>query len=232
MLGPARCLALEVEDLQRARTFYADTLGLRVERVTDDEVVLAAGDCRVALRSVGALPRGGSHVHYAFSIPPAEYDRWFDRLAEDHDLEERTFGDARSLYCFDPAGHCVELGERGEGTAISGVFEIVLEITDLEAATERYEDVGFSVVDRGTDRRRVRLTTGELDLELWEPQYGIADARGGVHVDFVVAADDPVAIVAELDEHEWQIDERDDGTVVLRDWDGHQLTLVPSETPA
>lgn len=231
MLGPARHLALEVEDLQRAQSFYVDTLELRVERATDDDVVLAAGDCRLALRSVGCLPRGGAHVHYAFSVPPAQYDRWFDRLAADHDLEERTFGDARSLYCFDPAGHCVELGERGDGTGITGVFEIVLEVTDLEAATERYQALGFSIVDRGTDRRRVRLTTGELDLELWEPQYGIANARGGDHVDFAVEATDPSAIAESLDSDQWHVEETDDG-VDLRDWDGHRLALLSNGSVA
>lgn len=225
MLGPARCLALETEDLDAARTFYGDVLDLPVEESHDGEVVFAAGKCSLALRSVGSLPRGGAHVHYAFSVPPAEYDDWYDRLAADRDLEERTFGDARSLYCFDPAGHCVELGERGEGQGITGVFEIVLEVTDLEAATDRYRSIGFSVVDRGTDRRRVRLTTGDLDLELWEPQYGIADARGGVHVDFAVATEDPQAIADGLDPDEWRIEE-DGDDARLRDWDGHSLTLV------
>lgn len=224
MLGSARRLALEVEDLPSARDFYAETLELPVEQTTNDEVVLAAGDCRLALRPVGCFPRGGAHVHYAFSVPPDEYGRWYDALDANHDLEERTFGDARSLYCFDPAGHCVELGERGEGDGITGIFEVVLEVTDLEEARQRYEAVGFSVVDRGGDRRRVRLSTGDLDLELWEPQYGIADARGGVHVDFAVVAEDPVGIADSLDDDDWRIERTADG-VVLLDWDGHRLTL-------
>lgn len=224
MLGPARSLALAVDSVDATRSFYADTLDLPVVDATDREILLQVGDCVLALRSADSLPRGGSHVHYAFSVPPVEYDDWYDTLAADRDLEERTFGDARSLYCFDPAGHCVELGERGEGSGITGIFEIVLEVTDLAAATERYEAIGFSIVDRGDDRRRVRLTTGELDLELWEPQYGIANARGGVHVDFTVAADDPAEIAAALDRNEWRREEIPGG-VRLRDWDGHSLTL-------
>lgn len=226
MLDGARSLALEVIDLDAARAFYEDALGLDVEQHADDGVTLQAGDCKLTLRPVGALPRGGAHVHYAFAVPPAEYDDWYERLASDHDLEERTFGDARSLYCFDPAGHCVELGERGEGSGITGIFEIVLEVTDLDAATDRNTALGFSLVDRGKDRRRVRLTTGDLDLELWEPQYGIAEARGGDHVEFAVTADDPEGIADELDPHEWRATVTDHGAVELRDWDGHTVRLV------
>lgn len=227
MLDAARSLALEVTDLDAALAFYEDELDLGVEARSGDGVELRAGDCTLALRPVGALPRGGAHVHYAFAVPPAEYDDWYERLAAGHDVEERTFGDVRSLYCFDPAGHCVELGERGEGSGITGVFEIVLEVTDLDAATERYTALGFSVVDHGEDRRRVRLTTGELDLELWEPQYGIADARGGDHVEFAITADDPEGIADRLDPTTWRAAVIDHGAAELRDWDGHIVRLVP-----
>lgn len=226
MLGRARWLALEVEDIVATGEFYEDDLGLSLESAGDDQRVYRAGETAIALRSVGALPRGGAHVHFAFSVPPAEYDEFYDRLAADRELEERTFGDARSLYCFDPAGHCIELGERGEGTGITGVFEIVLEVSDLDAATERYRALGLSMVDRGEDRRRVRLTTGELDLELWEPQYGIAGARGGVHVDFALACEDPEAVADRLDPNQWQKAVTEHGRVQLRDWDGHRVRLV------
>lgn len=225
MLGPAHSLALEVTDFDATRRFYEDELSLRVAS-SGQETVLRAADCELALRPVGSLPRGGAHVHYAFSVPPSEYDAWYDRLAADHDLEERTFGDARSLYLFDPAGHCVELGERGEGSGITGVFEIVLEVTDLDASTDRYAELGFSTVDRGDDRRRVRMTTGDLDLELWEPQYGIANARGGTHVEFAVVADDPEGIADDLDPDRWRMSVADHGAVELRDWDGHRVRLV------
>ena len=213
---------------EQTRAFYAETLDLSVSTATGRETVLSAGDCTIELRPVGSLPRGGAHVHYAFAVAPDEYDAWYDRLAADHELEERTFGDARSLYCFDPAGHCVELGERGEGAGISGVFEIVLEVTDLDAATDRYCSLGFSVVDRGDDRRRVRLTTGDFDLELWEPQYGIANARGGDHVDFAVEADDPETVAASVDGDQWRRNGGSTDGIRLGDWDGHTIELVPA----
>ena len=228
MLGRARSLALEVADIGAAGSFYGETLQLQEHSQGDTERVFRAGDCSLALRSVGSLPRGGAHVHYAFAVPPEEYDEWYDLLSAEQDVEERTFGDARSLYCYDPAGHCVELGERGEGTGITGVFEIVLEVTDLDAATERYRALGFSLLDRGDDRRRVRLTTGELDLELWEPQYGIANARGGDHVDFAVEADDPETVAASVDGDQWRRTGGSTDGIRLGDWDGHTIELLPA----
>jgi hypothetical protein len=63
-----------------------------------------------------------------------------------------------------------------------------------------------------------------MDLELWEPQLGIADARGGVHVDARFAADDPV-LAAEAVAPEATV-ETVDGGVRVREADGHVLTFV------
>ncbi|NHN48697.1 fosmidomycin resistance protein [Halostella sp. JP-L12] len=201
MLSGLRWLALEVKSLDRARRFYADALDLTVKREGDREVVLRAGETELILRRPRAVPRGGIHTHFAFSIPEDEYDRWWDRLSRDHDLEEHQFGSAKSLYLYDPDGNCVELGQRRvDGEGIRGVFEVVLEVAELDRSEAFYTSLGFEVVDRGDDRRRVRLS-GPVDLELWEPQLGIADGRGGVHVDLGFDTDDNpgVAVDAVLD---------------------------------
>ncbi|SNZ05867.1 Glyoxalase/Bleomycin resistance protein/Dioxygenase superfamily protein [Natronoarchaeum philippinense] len=226
MLTALSHLALEAKHLAPVREFYEDTLDLDVVDERDEEVTFAAGESRLVVRRPSGVPRGGLHTHFAFSIPDAEYDDWWDRLAATHELEEHTFGSASSLYCYDPAGNCVELGQSEvEGPGIDGIFEVVLEVADLDRALEFYEALGFSVVDLGTDRRRVRLS-GPVDLELWEPQLGLADARGGVHVDLGFTASDVDAAVEAVADRACRVQRRGEVGVV-RDPDGHVVTITP-----
>lgn len=225
MLSALTHLTLEVKYLDRARSFYAEHLGLDPVETSEREVVFRVGETDVVLRRPDGVPRGGLHVHYAFSTGAEAFDTWNERLSP---LSPVTFdfGGSRSLYVDDPDDHCVEVGTVADaevGDTLVGVFEIVLEVERLPDAVDRYQTLGFEVVDRGSDRRRVRLH-GPVDLELWEPQLGIADARGGVHVDVGFVADDPVAAAravapdADL--------ERLDGGVRVREADGHVLTFV------
>ncbi|MHB9286651.1 VOC family protein [Halobacteriales archaeon Cl-PHB] len=230
MLSTPRWLALEVKYLDRALSFYRSFLDLEVRHESATEAALAVGETDLILREPGPVPRGGLHTHYAMSIPDAAYDDWWDRLEDRFDLVEHRFGEARSLYFYDMAGNCVELGQSGEAdgedaSAISGLFEIVLEVEDLELAEDFYDRLGFEVTSRGDERERVRMTTGDLDLELWEPHLGLADARGGVHVDFGVAAEAPQEAAVEVAEMAMERSDLDDG-VRIRDPDGHYVTLV------
>jgi catechol 2,3-dioxygenase-like lactoylglutathione lyase family enzyme len=165
------------------------------------------------------------HTHYALATPDDRYEGWWDRLSAEFDLEEHRFGDARSLYCYDPDGNCVEIGQRGGGDEpITGIFEVVLEVEDLAAAESFYAALGFETVDRGAERKRVRMT-GPVDLELWEPHLGIADARGGVHADLGFAAGDPAGTLDAVDDRLRDRVEVDGG-VRARDPDGHWLTVL------
>ncbi|QIO23265.1 VOC family protein [Haloarcula sp. JP-L23] len=226
MVSHPEWLTLEVKYTDRMTAFYDAFLEMDVVRETEQSAVLAAGDTELRLRSPGPVPRGGLHTHYAMTIPEREYDDWWDRLDERFDLVEETFGGERSLYFYDPEGNCVELGERPhEGHGVTGLFELVLEVEQLDAAVEFYRALGFEMADDGRETGRVRLTTGELDLELWSPRLGIADARGGVHVDFGVAAADPKSVAREVADEALAVTSVDDG-VRIRDPDGHYLTLV------
>lgn len=230
MLSTPRWLSLEVKYLDRARSFYESVLDLPVVDETDREVALDLQGPELRLRAPGDVPRGGLHTHYALSVPDEAYDDWFDRLDRRFDLTEHRFGDARSLYCYDPDGNCVELAESDAdgtdvaGRTIDGLFEAVLEVEALEPARVFYQRLGFEVVDRGENRRRVRMTTGDVDLELWEPQLGLADARGGVHVDWAVTADDPVSVADRVTDDALDVEQVETG-VRIRDPDGHYLTL-------
>ena len=226
MLSSPEWLTLEVKDVDRLTVFYDAFLELDVVEESDRETVLAAGETELRLRAPGPVPRGGLHTHYALTVPEREYDDWYDRLAERFDLTEHTFGEARSLYFYDPEDNCVELGERPlEGDGVGGLFELVLEVEALDAAVDFYERLGFEVVDDGREEGRVRLTTGAFDLELWSPRLGIADARGGVHVDFGVAAEDPRSVARDVADDALAVTSVEEG-VRIRDPDGHYVTLV------
>ncbi len=225
MLTSLDWLALEVKYLDPAREFYETHLGLPMVRADESEVAFAAGDTDLVLRAPGPVPRGGLHVHYAMSTPADRYDDWWARLEDDFDLDEHTFGNARSLYFYDCEGNCVEIGQsEDEGADITGVFEVVLEVEDLARAERFYTTLGMDVVDRGGDRKRVRLTAGPFDFELWEPHLGLADARGGVHVDLGLGTDDPTAAAEAVRDQAADVTPVEDG-VRVRDQDGHYLTL-------
>ncbi|PSP79661.1 fosmidomycin resistance protein [Halobacteriales archaeon QS_1_68_20] len=112
--------------------------------------------------------------------------------------------------------------DAADAPPIGGVFEVVLEVESLDRAESFYRPLGFDPVDRGDARRRVRLR-GPVDLELWEPQLGIADARGGLHVDLGFEAD-PDRVVDAVGDRACEVIDGDDG-VRVRDPDGHWLTI-------
>ncbi len=228
MVSALSWLALETKYLEQAGAFYEEELGLSVRERRDTELVLAAGETDFVLRRPDALPRGGLHTHFAFAIPDAEYGDWWDRLSEVHVLEEAQFGPARSLYVYDPDGNCVELGQQDvAGPGIDGIFEVVLEVEDIGRSRAFYEELGFEAVDEGEDRKRVRLQ-GPMALELWEPHLGIADARGGVHVDLGFETDQPAAALEAIGDRIRSLERETTDEIVVRDPDGHFLTFVTS----
>lgn len=88
------------------------------------------------------------------------------------------------------------------GIPVTGVSELVLEVTDLEASESFYADVlGLPVVDRWPDRDAVWLMAGERTrIGLWKPQVGLHGSRGGLHVHFAlhIAEEDYEAAVERL----------------------------------
>ncbi|WP_255196055.1 VOC family protein [Halorarius litoreus] len=227
MLDALSALALEVKYLDEATAFYRRHLDLPVRRETDHEVALEAGDTDLVLRRPDRIPRGGLHTHYAFSCSATAYETWWDRLDGDFDLEEHTFGPVRSLYFYDTEGNCVEVmgSDEGDDEGITGLVEVVLEVADLDRARAFYEALGMETVDVGENRKRVRLTAGPFDFELWEPHLGLADARGGVHVDVTFETVDPDAALDAVRESVRDVTRTDDG-IRVTDPDGHSLLFT------
>lgn len=230
MIDRLEWLGLAAPDPGTLRSYYVERCGLApIERHDVDPTPAAAvraGGTAILLRPPGAIPAGGVHTHYAIAVSPGRYDDLLSALGSDHDVEERTFDGARSMYVTDPAGHCVEFGERGGVDGIGDVFEVVLEVRSLEPAVRRFRSVGFEVVDRGVDRPRARLR-GPFDLEVWEPHIGIAGGRGGVHVELGLRCTRPAAVADRLGSADRPGGERDD-TVHARDDDGHWFALRPT----
>ncbi|XVH31372.1 VOC family protein [Haloferacaceae archaeon DSL9] len=239
MLTGLAHLALEVKSMERARAFYVDRLGLTpsadsdTDRTDDadngDECRFHVGETELILRRPRRIPRGGLHTHYAFTTGADAYDGWVERLA-DLDPDEHAFGSYRSLYVDDPDDHCVEIGSLdsdAEERGLADIFELVLEVESLERAERLYTALGFEVADRGETRRRVRLR-GPFDLELWEPQLGLAAARGGVHVDFGLETDDPEAAVEAIESMVSDVTRLEDG-IRVRDPDCHYVTFASRE---
>jgi catechol 2,3-dioxygenase-like lactoylglutathione lyase family enzyme len=70
---------------------------------------------------------------------------------------------------------------------VTGISELVLEVTDLDAARAFYRDLlGFeeTLYGEGREDRYWYLIGDTARLGLWTPQTGLAGGRGGAHVHF------------------------------------------------
>jgi catechol 2,3-dioxygenase-like lactoylglutathione lyase family enzyme len=108
-------LVLEVSDLEGAKRFYSDLLGLPVVDRWPEAVWLLAGSTRIGLwRSVVGIAgaRGGAHVHFALHLGDAGYDALVRRLRraglEPHEETFEAFDGSRAAYVTDPDGNVVE----------------------------------------------------------------------------------------------------------------------------
>jgi catechol 2,3-dioxygenase-like lactoylglutathione lyase family enzyme len=110
-------LVLEVADLDRAREFYRDVLGLEETLYgegREDRCWYLIGDsARLGLwtpQTGLAGGRGGEHVHFAFHVPRDAVERIRERLlARGAEVEGPVrLGADRAIYVTDPDGNVVE----------------------------------------------------------------------------------------------------------------------------
>lgn len=74
-----------------------------------------------------------------------------------------------------------------EPPPVTGISELVLEVSDLDAARQFYgETLGFEETryGEGRDDRRWYLIGDSARLGIWTPQVGLAGGRGGAHVHY------------------------------------------------
>jgi predicted enzyme related to lactoylglutathione lyase len=76
---------------------------------------------------------------------------------------------------------------------VSGISELVLEVSDLEAARGFYRDVlGFeeTLYGEGAEGRYWYLIGETARLGIWTEQVGLAGGRGGAHVHYAFHVED------------------------------------------
>ncbi|MEK6250593.1 MAG: VOC family protein [Actinomycetota bacterium] len=81
-----------------------------------------------------------------------------------------------------------------EPPPVSAISELVLEVSDLDAARAFYRDVlGFeeTLYGEGREGRYWYLIGDTARLGLWTPQTGLAGGQGGAHVHFAFHVEDP-----------------------------------------
>jgi catechol 2,3-dioxygenase len=110
-------LVLEVSDLERARAFYRDLLGLEETLYGEGREgrywYLIGDSARLGLwtpQTGLAGGRGGAHVHFALRVPREELDPLLARLRERGAEVEGPIrlGADRAIYLTDPDGNVVE----------------------------------------------------------------------------------------------------------------------------
>ena len=77
---------------------------------------------------------------------------------------------------------------------VSGISELVLEVSDLEASRRFYRDVlGLeeTLYGEGAEGRYWYLVADSARLGIWTEQVGLAGGRGGAHVHFAFHLPDP-----------------------------------------
>jgi len=80
-----------------------------------------------------------------------------------------------------------------EPPPVSGISELVLEVSDLDASRAFYRDLlGFeeTLYGEGREGRFWYLIGDSARLGLWTPQTGLAGGRGGAHVHFAFNVED------------------------------------------
>ena len=124
-IGGLHHVALKVADFAACETFYTELLGFEVEwRPDDDNVYLTTGSDNLALHRDGARPAAPSDApngapngaldHIGIVLPtPDDVDAWHAFLVERGvtiEAAPKTHRDgARSFYCRDPDGNCVQM---------------------------------------------------------------------------------------------------------------------------
>ncbi len=139
-------ITLPAKDLDQQAAYYADVLGLPVQRAME-KVLIRAGESRLQFQQAAANWNG--HFHFAFEIPNNHFEQaadWARRrvpLLKDEngsDIIQHTEWHARAVYFKDPAGNVLEMIARDQAdTASSEEFfrpKNILRVSEIGIAAE------------------------------------------------------------------------------------------------
>ncbi|HWO42137.1 MAG TPA: VOC family protein [Candidatus Eisenbacteria bacterium] len=105
-------VVLHVKDLPRAKKFYVDFLGMKIDHERSKQCFLKCGEQGVALFEVDAATdvHGGSEVnHMALRLAAGEHERVKAALHEAGIEFTGRAGDPNCIYFSDPDGHRLQL---------------------------------------------------------------------------------------------------------------------------
>jgi len=105
-------LVLHVTDVQRAKQFYTEILGMKVYRENDRQVFLHAGQQGVALfkkQGEPPLTTGNDLNHLALNVAAGTYEALIADLEEHGVAVTGRRGEDRCIYFQDPDGHRLQL---------------------------------------------------------------------------------------------------------------------------
>ena len=105
-------VVLHVNDVQRAKKFYTEVLGMIPYREDDEQVFLHAGQQGVALfRKEGETPltAGNDLNHLALNVAAGTYDTLKAELEKHGVAVTGRPGEDRCIYFRDPDGHRLQL---------------------------------------------------------------------------------------------------------------------------
>ena len=105
-------LVLHVTDVQRAKKFYTDILGMKVYRENDRQVFLHAGQQGVALfkkQGEPALTTGNDLNHLALNVAAGTYEALKADLEHHGVTVTGRPGEDHCIYFQDPDGHRLQL---------------------------------------------------------------------------------------------------------------------------
>ena len=110
-------VVLYVSDLQRARRFYMDILGMTPAHETDWQSFLWCGENQVALFEAARMgidiAKDTEMNHMALRMDPASYEETKARLEDEGVTVTGRTGDPTCIYFEDPDGHRLQLLYRG-----------------------------------------------------------------------------------------------------------------------
>ena len=160
---PIRTIAhsvIEVADLERARSFYGERLGLRAGNdhwPVSDEICLSCPSSQSLVLRQAAAPRifADTGVHQAYRATSAAIDRIVQSLAADGITvqryhEDRPAEQTDACYFADPDGNRIQLVKQDQGAAV-GVLAIdhtAIQASDMEWIEDFYADRLGLPVDR------------------------------------------------------------------------------------
>jgi len=226
MLTGLDWLALEAKYLEVAGTFYEETFGLTCRERGADELVFAAGDTDLVLRRPAALPRAGSTRTLRSRSPRPSTTTGGTASTTTTTSRRRALAPPDRSTCTIPmatASNSVNRTSRGRESTASSRSSSRSRISSARRPSTRISDSKRST--RATTES-ASDSTGRWPSSSGEPHLGIADARGGVHVDLGFETDEPAAALEAVRNRIGSLERESNENVVVRDPDGHFLTFT------